>query len=553
MVARSSARARSARNVTTLAALWLAGALVARPVNAQEVQYTGSWQASPLSVRYALDSWGPDCGPRPGASSEPGGGVTISAEGSHLRFSGAFSGSTNACWSDNAEVRRVSASARAESWTAACATIAGNPRGEQGRYTVTVRDANTLVYSERTTYNWQLRESTCTATRTASRTFTRSAPLTVPAELPPIPPAVQPEPEPAPSTCVAGEPTALRMRGPEAPIEPGARFCLNVRATDSAGCALTNPPIQWRVTGPTGATGRVEGRCFVTTDNAAEAEGDYQIVATLGALEARADLQVRSPDLSGLIAVRDRDSQGRPVGIEHAESERAAGVAAVAAGGGSGQRWLVLGVGLLLLGATVGFVLLVMRARRNAAVGAKRASKPDDGRESEPERKSDPLKNSGTALIPKKAPLPQHAVPGSFSASPASRAETLMEPMAPPVQAAPVAPKPAAAGGPLACPVCGVAGTGGERFCAKHGERLVTAAENPLRAAGMICPTCRRGYPADAEFCPHDRAGLVPYTLYRKAETATDTLPRICPTCGERYAQHVTFCGKDGASLSSVN
>ena len=108
-------------------------------------------------------------------------------------------------------------------------------------------------------------------------------------------------------------------------------------------------------------------------------------------------------------------------------------------------------------------------------------------------------------------------------------------------------------GGPLACPVCGVPGTGGERFCAKHGERLVTAAENPLRAAGMICPTCRRGYPPDAEFCPHDRAALVPYTLYRRAETATETLPRICPTCGERYGQHVTFCGKDGASLSSVN
>lgn len=520
---------------------------------AQEAAYTGAWQASPLSVRYALDSWGPDCGPRPGSSSEPGGRVTISAEGSHLRFSGAFSGSTGACWSDNAEVRRVSASARPESWSAACATIAGNPRGEAGRYTVTVRDANTLVYSERTTYNWQLRDSTCTATRTASRTLTRAVPLTVPAELPPIEPAVEPPPA-EPTTCVAGAPTALRMRGPEAPIEPGARFCLNVRATDGAGCPLENPPIQWRVVGPTGATGRMEGRCFVTTDNAAEAEGDYQLTATLDGLEARAEVQVRSPDLSGLIAVRDRDAAGRPTAIEHAESERAAGVAAVTPGAGGGQRWLLLGVGLLLLGATVGFGLLVMRARRKATAPAKRASKDAaPARDSEPERKSDPLKNSGTALIPKKAALPQHAAPGSFAASPASRAETLLEPVAAPVPAAPAAPKPATPAGALACPVCGVAGSGGERFCAKHGERLVPPAENPLRAAGMICPTCRRGYPPDAEFCPHDRAGLVPYTLYRKAENATDALPRICPTCGERYAQHVTFCGKDGASLSSVN
>jgi hypothetical protein len=144
--------------------------------------------------------------------------VTVSAEGSHLRFTGALSGVTSACWSDNAEVRRVSASARPESWSASCATIAGNPRGESGRYTFSVRDPNTLSYTERTTYNWQLRDSTCTATRTASRTLTRAVPLAIPSELPPPsePTVAEPAPE-EPSTCVAGAPTALRMRAPEAP------------------------------------------------------------------------------------------------------------------------------------------------------------------------------------------------------------------------------------------------------------------------------------------------------------------------------------------------
>lgn len=552
MFARSPSRTLRARLVALFLALGVGGSGgSASPVSAQEVAYTGAWQASPLSVRYAVQSWGPDCGPRPGAGSEPGGRVTVSAEGSHLRFTGAFSGVTSACWSDNAEVRRVSASARPESWSASCATIAGNPRGESGRYTFTVRDSNTLAYTERTTYSWQLRDSTCTATRTASRTLTRAVPLAIPSELPPPSEPVVAEPAPEPSTCVAGAPAALRMRGPDAPVEPGARFCLTARVTDAAGCALTNPPIEWRVVGPTGSTGRMDGRCFVTTENAAEAEGEYRITATLGALEARADVQVRSPDLSGLIAVRDRGPGATPSAIEHAESERAAGVAAVAQGGGNGQRWLLLGVGLLLLGATVGFALLVVRARRKSTAAAAKGSGKEakSSRDSDPERKSDPLKNSGTALIPKKAALPAQATA-------ASRAETLMEAPAPsaPVAARPVAPVAAAApAGPLACPVCGVAGTGGERFCAKHGERLVTAAENPLRAAGMICPTCRRGYPPDAEFCPHDRAALVPYTLYRRAESATDSLPRICPACGERYAQHVTFCGKDGASLSSVN
>lgn len=509
---------------------------------AQEVSYTGAWQATPLSVRYAVQSWGPDCGPRPGSASEPGGRVTIGSEGSHLRFSGAVTGATNACWSDNAEVRRVAASARGESWSTSCATVAGNPRGESGRYTFTVRDPNTIGYTERTTYNWQLRESTCTATRTASRTLTRATPLAIPSELPDLTPAPEATPEPA-SACTAGEPTALRLRPlNDAPIEPGERVCLSARAADAADCPLSNPRIEWRVVGPAGSGGRMEGRCFVTPPNAAEAEGAYRVTATLGGLSASADITVRSPDLSGLIAVRDRDTASDPAGIDRAESEQAAGVAAVSAGSGSGRTALLVGIGLLLLAATCGFALLVIRARRRGAQ-PRHGAPASKGPASTEDRPSDPLKNSGTALIPKTAPLP---------ASARAQADPRVDAAAT-VGAAPASPPGPAMQLAVSCPVCGVPGTGGERFCAKHGERLLPHTQNPLRTGGMICPTCRRGYPADAEFCPHDRATLVPYALYRRADVTPDTLPRICPTCGERYAQHVTFCGKDGASLTSVN
>ncbi|MCA9578470.1 MAG: zinc ribbon domain-containing protein [Myxococcales bacterium] len=525
---------------------------------AQEVSYTGAWQASPLSVRYALQSWGPDCGPRPGSSSEPGGRVTISAEGSHLRFSGAVSGSTNACWSDNAEVRRVSASARGESWSASCATVAGNPRGESGRYTYTVRDANTLGYSERTTYNWQLRESTCTATRTATRTLTRAVPLAVPSELPP-PPAELPPPTPVATpeptrACTPGDPTTLRLRVPEeGPFEPGARVCLAVRVADAAGCALPNPRIEWRVAGPPGTSGRMDGRCFVTTANAAEAEGAYEITATAGTLEARAEVTVRTPDLSGLIAVRDRETGEHTGGIDRAESEHASGVAAITSGG-RGRLPLLIGVGLLLLGATCGFALLVLRVRRRPAPQRTATSDEPSDRTSAPPpklRPANPLENSGTALIPQKAALPPVARPDP-AADPAARARAVTLDAPPEASAAPAAAQ-LGSNEPVSCPVCGAPGTGGERFCAKHGERLVPHGSNPLRTGGMICPTCRRGYPADAEFCPHDGAVLVPYTLYRRQDTTRDALPRICPSCGERYAQHVTFCGKDGSSLTTVN
>jgi hypothetical protein len=74
MFARSPSRSLRARLVALLAALGVNGfGAGVSPVSAQEVTYTGSWQASPLSVRYALQSWGPDCGPRPGAAASPAG------------------------------------------------------------------------------------------------------------------------------------------------------------------------------------------------------------------------------------------------------------------------------------------------------------------------------------------------------------------------------------------------------------------------------------------------------------------------------------------------
>ena len=152
----------------------------------------------------------------------------------------------------------------------------------------------------------------------------------------------------------------------------------------------------------------MEGRCFVTPPNAAEAEGAYRVTATLGGLSAYADITVRSPDLSGLIAVRDRDTASDPAGIDRAESEQAAGVAAVSAGSGSGRTALLVGIGLLLLAAICGFALLVIRARRKGAQPSHRAP-ASSGPASTEDRPSDPLKNSGTALIPKTAPLPSSA------------------------------------------------------------------------------------------------------------------------------------------------
>jgi hypothetical protein len=89
------------------------------------------------------------------------------------------------------------------------------------------------------------------------------------------------------------------------------------------------------------------------------------------------------------------------------------------------------------------------------------------------------------------------------------------------------------------------------------GAELSEGRPSGLFSHGMICPTCRRGYPSDAGFCPEDADELVPYGLYG---AASSTRPKhrldahkICPECGIRHAALHLFCGQDGTELVIVN
>jgi predicted nucleic acid-binding Zn ribbon protein len=64
----------------------------------------------------------------------------------------------------------------------------------------------------------------------------------------------------------------------------------------------------------------------------------------------------------------------------------------------------------------------------------------------------------------------------------------------------------------------------------------------------MICPICRRGYPAGVQQCAKDHERLVPYAEFvsRREQSVPE---RICPTCGTRYPGTTKFCGKDGTTL----
>lgn len=109
----------------------------------------------------------------------------------------------------------------------------------------------------------------------------------------------------------------------------------------------------------------------------------------------------------------------------------------------------------------------------------------------------------------------------------------------------------------MTCPVCLGEYPNTHRFCVRDGAPLASGNASSPISQGMICPTCRRGYPADATHCPEDADELVPFGLYG---AATATRPpvrldghKICPECGARHPSTHFFCGRDGAELVVVN
>lgn len=94
---------------------------------------------------------------------------------------------------------------------------------------------------------------------------------------------------------------------------------------------------------------------------------------------------------------------------------------------------------------------------------------------------------------------------------------------------------------------------------AQRREAMVRASEEAARAAQaaqaapvstepMICPICRRGYPAGATECSKDHEQLVPYAEFVAKRQAVGS-EKICPTCGTHYPSTTQFCGKDGTTL----
>ena len=416
--------------------------------------FQGDWRQGSMSIDVRVDTWGPDCGPRPQSSTVPARGtVQVTQEGDHLSFGGRRS--TRGCWSDNRAVRVVSSRVQSGSWQILCRTPPDDPRRETGTYTLRASGNDRIELTDETDYDWTLNESHCTAHVTTRQTFERTGgaappPATTTTTSRPPPTTTAEPPEPA---CTPGTAARVTLRPASSEVAVGERVCFTARVVDAQGCTVRGRSAELSVA--SGSSGALRSNCLEVTS-----AGEAVVVARSEAFEARTTVRASSQDLSGLIAHR---GEGGVLGTDEATAGQDAGVAARAASTGTGvSPWLLVVAGLAIALASVAAVALTLRGRRRRAELAAR-----------------------------------EAQRGSIASS-------MPEPIAP------------------------VAPTAG--------------------AQAMICPICRRGYPAGTSVCVKDHERLVPYAEF-VAKREQNVPERVCPTCGTRYPGTTKFCGKDGTTL----
>ena len=434
---------------------------------------SGTWRAGATAIDVSIESWGEDCGARPASTRSNGGGlVTVEQKGQTLLLRGRDQDiRTDACWSRNPAMKRSAASYSDGLWMTRCRTAAEDPREELGIYTLTLQDQNTLLYKDVSHYDWALNESKCVATFTTTQTLTRQS-----GDTPPVAVAVQPTAvvEPAPREakgCRPGAAANISLRPKQAEIEVGERVCFKPRVSDSTDCVLPNADVSFQLSPPKGSRGSLSNGCFTAANNAADAEGEFRIVAKSGRAQTEARVTVKRLDLSSLIA-RRMENSGLS-GFEESEEELDKTPKAVAriathtapAEPDTGRSVLLWVLGVLAVGLTAaGFWMI----RREPAQERPARAKPAQTART----------SQGSA---RSAPTPSSQRPGEA----------------------------------WICPTCRIGYPAEQTTCPKDGSRLVPYAEFAQRGKrdqqtkGKLCPTCGKSYPASAAFCGEDGASLV--------------------------------------------
>lgn len=342
--------------------------------------------------------------------------------------------------------------------------------------------------------------------------------------------AVTPPAPPRPSCASPGEPARLEVRPSRKLLRTGESFVFTALVLDANGCA-TATATTWKAPADRkGVTVDDHGRIVIDAD---APEGPAEIEVTAAGKTARVTVDVSSPShydtllqSSGLNPSGETDTASVVV-----IAEGTIGGTDVRAEGGAHKRktifLFVIGVLTLLVGAVGVFG---WRRSRRAAELSTRAQERHEARVREHE----------DAQAVRRA---QHdAQQRAHEESKQKRAQAASN---------------AAVGAPrvgTVCPSCRREFPPDGSYCPHDGNRLVPLNVGAMPRLGVVCPTCNRGFDGGVRTCPTDGTELVPYAMHTSVpKPEPPKLRKICPTCGAHFEGAAGFCGKDGTVLVPLN
>jgi hypothetical protein len=475
-------------------ALFLVASSLPGAIVLAEGAYEGMWDTGPTRVSVSVQSWGEDCGTRPRSAIRPAGGAVRITQSGHrlIIHSRGRALRSDGCWSPNPALHRASSSFLDGVWSTLCHTPPDDPKSETGEYTLRLEGNDKLHYKDVSRYNWELKESTCVATIVTTQTLTRVRSETAKSEEKPAPPPVvaveepdeeakAPEPKKSDRTCQPGAPARLVLQPKRAEIEPGQRVCFRSRVVDGSGCTVPDHAIEWSLGHAPGLRGALQNGCFRAASSAAEAEGQFRVVASAAGLRSQALVLVKPVDLSDLIAKRieggavsgfagKERSEPEP---ERKEEEESATLGIEVQKSGGSNALLVALAAISALGMAA--VLFAIRLRRRS-----RSSGLEQG------AFEDEAEAPATAAAP--------AAPGS--APPPVSAATNEQWICPVCRRG----YPREKG---VCPADGTALVPYEQFSRQHKARQDSSKK-------MRCPKCGEIFPANVAFCGKDGTLLEP-------------------------------------------
>lgn len=463
---------------------------------AEPASFDGVWNASALRSDWNIGDWGPACGPRPSGGNEPGGSVTIAAQGAELTLSGlGRTYSTTQCWEQYPGLSRVSHSGAAPSWRTVCKT----PKGDVRQATVITTLSGTgsrLSFDETGQYQFVIQGQNCTASVRRTRTFTRSQP----SASPPASAAQQPK-----RRCErVGLPERLEVRPSRKLMRPGESFTFRSSVVDKAGCSVGVAPV-FRVQSGGQHVQLTSGGKITIADDAPETE-----------VLLRASVGDRALGVVVEVVSHERYDALLQQGSFNAEGESAEAAVARIASSSMGARTavteddshakklrLVGVIGALALAFGILGLVLSRRGRR------RRAAPPSS-------RRPATLTLATTAAV---------APPNV-----ASRPHTKV------------------------CPTCRDEYPLSAEFCATDGNRLIPLEpETVFGPQGGVCPVCGQGYDPGVSACPKHQEALIPPALLGEHRGTPAGTRRICPVCGAQFGAESQFCGQCGAVLVPIN